>query len=54
MIRRMLVPITRPTGRGVVLRWVLRITGALWRDTNQVQRSEDAVAEEQRAYQQHG
>ena len=53
MIRRMLVGITHPTGRGLVLRCVLRF-GALRRVADQVQSPEGPVAEEQRADQQHG
>jgi hypothetical protein len=44
MIRRVLVGAAHHPG--VVLRWVLRIVGALRRVADQVQGPEDAVAEE--------
>jgi hypothetical protein len=53
MTRRMLVRITYPTGRGLVLRCVLRF-GALRRVADQVQGPEGPVAEKQRADEQHG
>ena len=54
MVRGVLVRVAHCTGRGLVLRWVPRITGALRRVADEVQGPEDTVAEEQRAYQQHG
>jgi hypothetical protein len=46
--RGVLVRLTRPS-RGLVLRCMLRGGSALWRVAEQVQGSEDPVAEEQRA-----
>jgi len=48
-----LVRVTRTT-RGVVLRWVLRVAGALRRVAEQVQSPEDPVAEKQRYDEQQG
>jgi hypothetical protein len=48
-----LVRVTR-TGRGVVLRQMLRVAGALRSVADQVQGAEDPMAEEQRADEQQG
>ena len=54
IIRRVLVRAAHHTGRGLVLRCMLRVAGALRRVADQVQDPEDTVAEEQRADEQHG
>jgi hypothetical protein len=54
MIRGVLVCGTHRTGRGLVLRCVIRVTGALRRVADQVQGPEDPVTEEQRADDEHG
>jgi len=54
MIRGVLVRVTHRTGRGLVPRCVIRLTGALRRVADQVQDPEDPVAEKQRADDEHG
>jgi hypothetical protein len=54
MIRGGLMRAAHRTGRGLVLRCVLSVAGALRRVADQVQGPEDPVAEEQRADEQHG
>jgi hypothetical protein len=43
------VSVTRPASRGLMLRCVLAVVGALREVAHQVQSPEDPVAEEQRA-----
>ena len=50
MTRGLLGRITHRTGRAMVLRWVLCVVGAVWRVADQVQGSEDPVAEKQRPH----
>jgi hypothetical protein len=50
MITRVLVRVTHRAGRGLMLRCVLRVAGALRRVADQVQGAEDTVAEEQRPH----
>jgi hypothetical protein len=54
MIRGVLMRVTHRTGCGLVLRCVLRITGALRKVADKVQSPKGPVAEEQRADEQHG
>jgi hypothetical protein len=54
VVRGVLVRVTHRADCGVVLYCMLRVAGALWRVAEQVQGSEDPVAEEQRADEQHG
>ncbi len=49
MTRGMLLSVPQPTGRGLMLRRVLTVVGALREVTHQVHYPEDAMAEEQRA-----
>ena len=53
VIRGVLVRLTHRVGRGWVLHLVLRVAGALRRVADQVQGTEDPMAEEQRADEQH-
>jgi hypothetical protein len=49
MTRGVSVSVTQPASRGLMLRYVLAVVGALREVAHQVQSPEDAVAEEQRA-----
>jgi hypothetical protein len=49
MTRGILVSVTQPTGRGLMLRCVLTVVCALREVAHQVHYPEDAVAEQQRA-----
>jgi hypothetical protein len=48
MTRGILVSVTQPASRGLMLRCVLAAVGALREVAHQMQSSEEAVAEEQR------
>jgi len=49
MTRGILVSVTQPASRGLMLRCVLAAVGALREVAHQMQSPEEAVAEEQRA-----
>ena len=50
MTRGILVSVTQPASRGLMLRCVLAVVGALREVAHQVQGAEDTVAEEQRPH----
>jgi hypothetical protein len=54
VIRGVLVCAAHRAGLGLVLRLVLLVADAFWRVADQVQGTEDPVAQEQRAHEQHG